>query len=181
MLIEADKSCLLVIDVQEKLYRAVHGHEQLVENCSWLMKLANILEVSTLISEQYPQGLGGTIEELKSLSPSAPVMDKTHFSCMASPTCQQHILDTQKDHIIIVGMEAHVCVLQTVMLLLAEGKQVFVVADAISSRNPNDAQLGIERMRDAGAHIVTKEMVFFEWVHRSDHPKFRQLSKDFLQ
>lgn len=181
MLINRDKSALLVIDVQARLLPGVHDNEQLVHGCRWLMELAQLVKVPVLGSEQYPQGVGPTTEELKGLLPEEDFIGKTFFSCADSPECSARIEALDRDEIVICGMEAHACVMQSALRLKQQGKTVFVVADAISARNPVDTEYAIARMRDEGVKIVTREMVGFEWMMRSDVPEFRDFSMKFLR
>ncbi|MEW9897857.1 hydrolase [Chitinivorax sp. PXF-14] len=180
MLIDVSRSWLLVVDVQEKLVPAVFQHERFVGDCSWLIALAQTLAVPVVFSEQYPQGLGHTLPALRELAPAARVVDKVHFSCTAAACLPPELL-AERDQIVVTGMEAHVCVLQTVLGLLEQGRQVFVVADVITSRNPRDIELAIERMRAAGATVVSREMVLFEWLRQAGSPLFKTISKRFLQ
>ncbi|WP_207061120.1 hydrolase [Motiliproteus sp. SC1-56] len=181
MLINAKRSCLLVVDIQEKLVPAVHGHQTLIENCRWLLEVADIIGVPVLTSEQYPQGLGGTVEPINALIPAAGKMSKTHFSCAADAGCRDKIDASGREQVIIVGMEAHVCVLQTALELNAQGKEVFVVADAVASRSPEDKSLALERMRQCGLQIVSREMVAFEWMEKSGTETFKTISMNYLR
>ena len=181
MLIEANKSALLVIDVQEKLLPGVFDNEMLVNSCEWLMGGAQLMDVPVLGSEQYPQGVGPTIGTLRDMLPAEDFVGKTHFSCADAPEVNARIEALDREQIVICGMEAHVCVMQTALRLQAQGKQVYVVSDAISARNPNDTAAAIERMREEGVKMVTREMVGFEWIGRSDAPQFKDFSKKFLR
>lgn len=181
MLINVDQSCLLLIDVQERLMSGIHESEQLTDNCRWMMKVAQLLNVPVMASEQYPRGLGHTVSALRELVADDQVKEKLSFSCADDSDCLSMINQQSREQVIIIGMEAHVCVLQTAMRLVEEGKQVFVVADAISSRSPQDIELAIERMRAAGVHIVSREMVGFEWLRGSDAEQFKTFSMEFLK
>lgn len=181
MLLDAEQSCLLLIDMQTKLLPAIHEQQQLTANCVWLLKLAQECGVPIIATEQYPTGLGPTIAELKAIIPEENFMSKTVFSCAADKNCLAKINLAEKPQIILLGIEAHVCVLQTALELKALNKEVFIISDAISSRNLLDKKLALKRMRAAGIHIVSKEMVFFEWLRDSKHSKFKELSKQFLQ
>lgn len=181
MLLSAQDSCLLIVDVQEKLVPAIHEPEQLVGGCAWLMQVANVLAVPILVSEQYPIGLGPTVAELRGLVSPEAFVEKVHFSCAAAPDCLRRLDAIARRQVVLAGIEAHVCVLQTALGLAQAGKQVFVVADAISSRNPQDATVGIARMRAVGVHVVTKEMALFEWAERAATTQFRLLSNNFLR
>jgi nicotinamidase-related amidase len=181
MLLKADQSCVLLVDVQEKLIPTIYEYQRLIANCQWLLSIAHELRIIRAASEQYPKGLGGTVAVLKEFVPNSHVMTKTTFSCAADPACLESICALNKDHVVIAGIEAHVCVLQTAIGLTENGKKVFVVADAVSSRNPNDKELALARMRQSGIEIVSKEMVLFEWLGSSTHPRFKELSKKFLR
>jgi len=181
MLIRAKDSCLLLIDVQEKLISSIAHHERLVANCRWLLQIAQRLQIATLGSEQYTKGLGHTVAPLRELIPDADWMEKVHFSCASDPTCVDRIQQLPQKQMVLIGIEAHVCVLQTAMELQSQGKEVFVVADAVSSRHELDLQIALRRMQAANIQIVTKEMVVFEWLHRAATPEFKEISKEFLR
>ncbi|PCI55667.1 MAG: hydrolase [Gammaproteobacteria bacterium] len=181
MLINSDHSCLLVVDIQEKLISGIHQSEKFIENCQWLIKVAQLFDIPVMASEQYPRGVGPTVAPLRELIPEDCIQDKLIFSCADSPECLEMIEQQKRKQIVIVGMESHVCVLQTALRLNELGKEVFVVADAISSRDPLDIELAIARMSKAGIHIVSREMVAFEWLRGSGAPQFKTFSKEFLQ
>lgn len=181
MLITPDKSCLLVIDIQEKLVPAIDEKEKLIKNSKWLIEIANILKVPIMTSEQYPQGIGHTIDELKTILPDDNYMEKIHFSCMAEPACHSKIKGSGFEQIVIIGMESHVCVLQSAIQLKQQGFDVYIVADCVSSRSLEDKAYALERMRGCGIHIVTREMVAFEWMQKSGTESFKQISKDYLR
>ena len=180
MLIKSTDSCLLIIDVQEKLIGAMSEPQLVLDNCAWLIQLAQTLNIPLLVSEQYPRGLGTTVSSLKPLFNEEVVMEKVHFSCTAETACKIRLEKIEKKQVVIAGIESHVCVLQTALGLLDMGKTVFIVADAVSSRRLSDKELALARLRSAGVHIVSKEMVFFEWLHQAATPLFKQLSKQFL-
>lgn len=181
MLIEKDKSCLLVVDIQERLVPVIHEGERVVENTAWLMRLAHELEVPMVVSEQYPGGLGLTVEPLRELAPEDSVVEKLHFSCATAAGCRAALDALDRPQVVIAGIEAHVCVLQSALGLHGAGYRVFVCADAVSSRRPGDAELGIARMRQEGVGIVSREMVAFEWLERAGTDTFRDISKRFLR
>ncbi len=181
MLIQRERSALLLIDVQERLLPAVHEPEQVLEHCDWLLGLALRLEVPVLVSEQYPRGIGSTAAQLRERVAADRVIEKLHFSCAAEPACLERIESLDREQWILAGIESHVCVLQTALGLRALGKQVFVVAEAVASRKPGDKELALERMRQAGAWIVSREMVGFEWLHRAGDELFREISRAYLR
>jgi nicotinamidase-related amidase len=180
MLIDAHRSTLLVVDVQGKLVPAIAGWQDLLDQVIWLIRLARRLQVPVLACEQYPQGLGPTHAAVEAELPPSCVASKLHFSAVAGGC---HALDQTggSAQYVVCGMESHVCVLQTVLELLANGKQVFVVEEAVGSRRDSDKALALARMRDARASIVSREMVAFEWLRRADSALFREVSRDFLR
>jgi len=180
MLIDARNSALLVVDVQGRLVPAVAGWQALLDHVIWLIRVARRLEVPVLACEQYPKGLGPTHPAVAAELPAGCIASKLHFSAVAGGC---HGLDLQggPGQYVVCGMETHVCVLQTVIELLAGGKQVFVVDEAVGSRRDSDKALALARMRDAGAAIVSREMVAFEWLRRADSDIFREVSKAFLR
>jgi nicotinamidase-related amidase len=176
MLIDPNGSCLLIIDIQERLLPSMAHAAEVIANAGILLKSARRLGVPVLASEQYPRGLGRTVPEIAALLPNAAVMEKNHFSCMADDDFRRRYREVAPVQAVVAGIEAHVCVLQTVEQLLAEGDQVFVVADGVSSRTGRNHQLALERMRSGGAAIVSAEMVVFEWLRRAGTPEFKELS-----
>lgn len=178
MLIDPHNATLLVVDIQEKLIGAMSDPQGTRARARWLLAASAELELPTVISEQYPKGLGPTLAELKAVSPGAQIVEKNHFSCVAAHCLPASLLE--REQVIVCGMETHVCVLQTVLGLRALGKQVFVVEDACDSRTPANKTAGLARMRDAGAQLVTGEMVLFELMGSASHPLFRHISKTYL-
>ncbi|WP_417222387.1 hydrolase [Amphritea sp.] len=181
MLIYPNSSCLLVVDIQEKLAPAIHEGDAVIANVRWLAEVAKLANVPVLTTEQYPKGLGPTVAELQDVLPKEGFMEKMHFSCMAEPSCNEKINSIKPNQVVIVGMEAHVCVLQTAIQIKQQAREVFVVADGVSSRNPADKAAALERMRHCGIHIVTKEMVGFEWIQTSGTDQFREFSQNYLR
>lgn len=182
MIIHPDKSCLLVIDIQDKLVPAISNAEQMLANSADLIEIAALLKVPVLCSEQYPKGLGGTIERIRSVLPAdTRMMEKLSFSCAADSSCNQTINSIKPGQIVICGMETHVCVLQSAIQLKQQAREVYVVADAVGSRSEYDKQMALERLRHAGVQIVTKEMVMFEWLQRAGSDEFKTISKNYLR
>jgi nicotinamidase-related amidase len=179
--ISVETSCLVVVDVQERLAPAVAGGERVIENAGWLIKIAREVAVPLLVTEQYPKGLGHTVQALRSLLVDDEVMEKVHFSFMDSDPIRRQLASLGRRQIVVVGTEAHVCVLQSALGLLSEGYEVFVVADAVSSRRPADAEVALQRLRDEGVRVVTREMVAFEWMNRAGTDTFRRISKKYIR
>jgi nicotinamidase-related amidase len=181
MLLQKEKSSLLIIDVQEKLTPLVLAPDHLVTQSLWLMRLASELDVPLLVSEQYTHGLGATVEPLRKFMPGKTDIDKLHFSCYRDPIFMKNWQMLNKKQVVIAGIETHVCVLQTAMDLQDAGVEVFVVIDAVSSRHEIDHRYALKRMKQAGIQLVTSEMVFFEWVEQAGTSVFKALSQAFLR
>ncbi|MFD1007027.1 MULTISPECIES: hydrolase [Oceanisphaera] len=179
MLMEPGKAALMVIDVQEKLLPAMPDSEQLQARIQWLISACHAFDTPILFTEQYPRGLGHTLPALTQLVEQPEIVEKMHFSVVAANCLPKHW--QHYSQVIVCGMETHVCVLQTVLELVKAGKEVFVVADAVGSRTEQNRQLGLDRMRDAGAHIVSREMVVFELLQQAGTEQFKTISKQFLR
>lgn len=180
MLIDRDNSALLVVDVQERLLPHIHDWQRLLDNVIWLVRVAQRLGVPVMASEQYPKGIGATHADLRALLPDSAVVEKLHFSCAAA-RCLTGLPGAGRRQIVMCGIESHVCVLQSALELRAEGKEVFVVADAVSSRDPANRDLALARMSGHGIEIVAREMVAFEWLKRAGTDEFREVSAAFLR
>ena len=180
MLIDAHRSVLLVVDMQEKLLPAIHDHAVVVDHAAWLVRAAQMIDVPVAATEQYPKGLGHIVAPLKALLPAAAVAAKNHFSCVAAK-CLPQLPGADRAQVVLAGVEAHVCVLQTALELLEEGKEVYVVADAVGSRRPRDLEIALTRMRDEGVRVVTREMVVFEWLGEAGTALFKDVSKTLLK
>ena len=170
-------SQLVIVDMQEKLAAVMPAADlkNVTKNCSILAQAASLLNVPTVLTEQYPQGLGPTLPEIKQHLSHTKVIAKTTFSASAEPKFNQQ-LQRENSQIILAGMEAHICVMQTALDLLQANKQVFVVEDAILSRNPVNKVNAIARLRDAGCIITNTESVVFEWLGNASHPAFKSIS-----
>jgi nicotinamidase-related amidase len=180
MLIDAHRSVLLVIDMQEKVLPAIHDHERVVANVGWLIRAAQKLGVPVAATEHYPKGLGHTVKPIRALLPEGAVGTKTHFSSVAAG-CLTRLPGADRPQVVVVGTEAHVCLMQTALELVEEGKEVYVVADCVGSRHEQDRDLALARMRQEGARIVSREMVVFEWLAEAATPLFDEVSKEFLR
>lgn len=172
MLLTATGAVLLLVDFQQRLMPAIHNGPAVVANAVRLAEAARLLAVPTCATEQYPTGLGPTVAELAEFPQL--VLPKTAFNATADPGFAT-LLPPRTDEIVVAGCEAHVCVLQTVLGLLAARHRVLLVADAIGSRDPSNREAAIDRARRHGAEVVTTEMVLFEWLRDSTHPKFREV------
>lgn len=172
--IKFDNSIVLIIDVQEKLVNMLDDKTVSSEAVK-VAKAAGILNIPTIITEQYPKGLGTTIAELKNAVPNAEYIEKTSFSALKEEILQTKLKELNKKQIIIFGIETHICVLQTATDLLNRGYEVFVVENSCGSRSEKNKQLALKRLMHMGAQIVTTEMVIFELLETSKHPKFKEV------
>jgi nicotinamidase-related amidase len=178
MLIERDKTQVLVVDEQERLIPAMHEGGRVVERTAVLLQAARTLGLPVTLTEQYPQGLGPTVPQLLELVSSREhVFAKTRFSAAAHPEVAARLTALRRPQVVIAGVEAHVCVAQTATMLRASGYDVFLVADAISSRRTDSVALAFERLKPQGIWIVNVEQVLFECLGEAGTPAFRELSK----
>jgi nicotinamidase-related amidase len=176
MLIEAARSCLLIVDVQEGLAPRMFDPRRVYTGCSLLMRAATRLDLPLMITEQYPKGLGRTMGELLALAPDAPVMEKLHFSCAHDPAIRARLDEWGRPRAVLAGIESHICVLQTALGLKAAGFDPVVVADACASRLESNYLAAMARLTAAGVTVATVEMVLFEWLHRAGTPEFKDVS-----
>jgi nicotinamidase-related amidase len=172
----ATQSTLLVVDVQEKLLVAMPDAPGLVRDIGFLLDVAALVGVPSVATEQYPKGLGPTHPDLvRRLPADRPA--KVAFSCCGVPGLTDGLKSSGRPSVVVVGMEAHVCVLNTVLDLLEAGSSVFVCADAVQSRYRVDQDTAVRRMDRAGAVLTTVETTAFEWMVGADHPQFKLVSK----
>jgi nicotinamidase-related amidase len=174
---DSDQSQLVVVDMQTKL-RTVMPQciTNVVNNCALLLQSAALLKVPTIFTEQYPKGLGPTVPELSQFITAKKAIEKTAFSCCGEPTFIRQ-LSADHQQVILVGMEAHICVLQTAFDLLSKGKTVFVLEDAVISRNTENKRNGLKRMREAGVIISNTESLLFEWLRVAEGDAFKKISQ----
>jgi len=165
---------LLIVDVQEKLMVKIPGAAALVRDAGFLIDVARLLDMPVQATEQYPKGLGPTVADLARRLPQRP--DKTDFSCCAVPSVVDTFRRAARPKVVLAGIEAHVCVLQTALDLLALDFRVYVAADAVASRYPIDRDFALRRLEQAGAILTMAEACVFEWVGGSGHPQFKALS-----
>jgi nicotinamidase-related amidase len=181
MLLEADRSHLVIVDVQSRLMPAMSGLEPMRERLDLLLTAAREFKVPVTLTEQYPSGLGGTDPAVVAAAgPDAWTIGKMTFNALAEPEIAARLKglatrSQKRDQLVITGMESHVCVLQTAMAAQAAGYRVALVADAVASRREESRTLALSRMAQAGIVIVNAEMVAFEWLQRAGTPVFKQL------
>ncbi len=177
MLVNADHASLLIVDVQTRLLPAMAEPEQVVLRTSVLLKAAATLQIPVTVSEQYAKGLGHTVAELA--IQHATVFEKLSFSGWRDAAMRPHFIklhETGRPLVIVAGIEAHVCVLQSCIDLYNAGFGVFAVADAMSSRTASSADLAFHRLRSAGIQVVNTEMVVFELLEKAGTAEFKTLS-----
>jgi nicotinamidase-related amidase len=174
VLLTAAGSALLLVDLQQRLMPAIHEGDAVVANAVRLAEGAGLLDVPVCATEQNPAGLGATVEALAAYPQL--VLPKTSFGAVAEPGFTT-LLPPGTEEVVVAGCEAHVCVLQTVLGLLAARHRVLLVADAVGSRSPVNRDAALDRARRHGAEVVTTEMVLFEWLRDSNHPRFREVQK----
>jgi nicotinamidase-related amidase len=178
-LMSAADTTLLVVDVQEKLIRLVPGQQRIIWNIRRLIEGARILGVPVLATEQYPKGLGPTTPELAPLLGSVMpdgVPAKIGFSCLSCDEVAQRLTSEDLPKVLLAGIEAHVCIQQTALDLLAAGKRVYVAVDAVGSRMAIDEKIALKRMQSCGATLTTTEAALFEWCQAAGTPEFKQIS-----
>ncbi len=177
--LNAAECALVVIDIQEKLLPPIFNKEALVRNAALLIQAAKILNIPVLATTQYVKGLGGTVPEIASLLDGVAFIDKTEFSCFGKDTFCSAVkeLPGHRNTMLLCGMEAHICVMQTALAALEQGYLVHVASDAIGSRHEWNWQVGMERMQNAGCVISSTEMMIYELMRRSGTPEFKELLK----
>ncbi len=178
LIASAGLSQLIIIDTQARLITAMpeEAMHATIKNVGILAQAATLLALPVVITEQYPKGLGHTVPELLQILSSTKPVEKITFSCMAEPKFTRQ-LTRDRSQVVLAGMEAHICVLQTALDLLRTGKQVFVAEDCIISRSPANKANALARMRDAGCIISNTESIVFEWLGLAEGDTFKAISK----
>ena len=173
-----EQAVLVVIDVQAKLIPAMPPkiYERMRATTAMLVEAAGLLGIPVVTTEQYPQGIGHTVPELAAAC-AGGVIEKTSFGCCGEPAFPTALAKLGRRQVIVTGMEAHVCVYQTVLGLLGAGYPVHLVRDAICSRHKEDFRAGVRNAALAGALVVTAEMALFQLLRDSRHEQFRAISK----
>jgi nicotinamidase-related amidase len=168
-------SQLLVIDVQARLLPHIAGCDALLEQIERIARAARVLELPRTLSEQYPQGLGGTDPRILAAADGAPLLQKMTFGVCADPTCRARLAELRRPQVLLAGIEAHVCVQQTALELVELGWTPVLLADAVGSRRPFDREIALERMRAAGVLITTVEAAIYELMQRAGTELFKRM------
>jgi len=172
-----DNTILVIIDVQGKLATLMYQKEELYDNLIKITRGARTLDLPIIWNEQIPDKLGPTIPEIADILQDMKPLAKTTFSCCGNSNFQTMLENSGRKQVLLVGIETHVCVYQTAMDLLQTGYEVYLVADAVSSRTLENKQIGIRAMKDAGAKITSVEMALFEMLKAAHGDKFKQVIK----
>jgi nicotinamidase-related amidase len=176
MRIERQHATAIVVDIQERLFPHIHEHEALAQRCAMFIKGLRTLKIPIVVTQQYTKGLGPTIPAIADALGEFEPMEKRAFSATTINDVEAIVLGTRGHQIILLGIETHVCIQQTALDILAQGRGVVVIEDCVSSRNANDKRIAIERMRSAGAVITTAESMLFEILETSESEAFKQIS-----
>ncbi len=176
-ILERDQAVLVVVDVQERLVPAMDQdrYAEVLRNITFVLKSARLLGVPVVGTEQYPRGIGHMVPDLADACRDK-VIEKLTFGCCGEPSFIEHMNSLGRRQAIVVGMEAHVCVYQTVLGLLREGFDVHLVRDGIMSRGEIDYLNALESARSAGAVVTTSETAVFQLVKVSSDPQFKEIS-----
>ncbi|OFT02175.1 isochorismatase [Neisseria sp. HMSC31F04] len=176
MTLRTDNTACLIVDIQERLTPALHEAERFTAACTLLIQGLHALGIPMMATEQYPQGLGTTLPEIKSLLPDTPFVEKTRFSAVL-PETEDFIRRHNAQNIVLIGAETHICMLQTALDLRAQGLNVYIPAECAASRNPANKTNGLEQMRAAGVTVGNGESLLFALLRDAKHPAFKTISK----
>lgn len=174
-----EKSMLVVIDIQERLAPAMSHLDTMLKKTGLLLEGGKLLGVDTVVTEQYPKGLGATVEAVKTHleMDTALILEKTAFSCFGSTEFCAQLTSLNPKTLVLCGIETHVCVLQTARDAIARGYEVVLAVDAVSSRNDTDRETALDYLRGLGVHLRTVESILFDWLKDAKHPQFKPVSK----
>ncbi|MCO8123771.1 isochorismatase family protein [Stieleria sp. TO1_6] len=171
----ATRSAILVVDLQQRLVPAIRSADHVVEMTEMLLQAADLLDIPSAATVQYPQGLGPLVTPLDQRFPHAE--EKLDFSAAVCRRELDRWVADGRTQILVCGIETHICVLQTVMDLVEEGLQPIVVAEAVAARGGQEHELAIEQMRSMGVVISSVESVLFQWLRTAQHPQFKAISR----
>lgn len=175
-LLDPRRAVLVVVDLQQKLLPAIHERERVLHNTLLLLRLAHVLDLPVILTTQNRKGLGDIVPEVTLAVPSIAPLDKTAFGCFGSAEFEARVAQLAvRDQLVVAGVEAHICVAQTVLGGLAKGFTVHVAADAVGSRTAENRAIGLRRMETAGAVVTSAEMAIYELLGRSDAAAFKAM------
>ena len=177
-MINTENTVLLVVDIQERLLPALHENQAFLAACRQFITGANLLGVPHIITEQYPKGLGATVPDIALLTPDAPKFSKTQFSAYtAEVAAALQSRQPEKQNIILIGCETHICVLQTVLDLRQQGYNVFIPQECATSRTAANKANGLQQIQAAGGIVSNIESMLFMLLKDAQHPQFKAISK----
>ena len=176
-MISSDSAVTVIVDVQEKLIPHIWEKEKIIRNIQTLIKGMEILNVPILLTEQYPEGLGKSIPQIRNLLSDVSPINKMSFDCSANKNFMDRVNGLKRKQILLCGIEAHVCIYQTAIGLKDAGYEVQVVADSVSSRTQENKEIALQRMRDSGIGITSVETVLFELLKTAEGKEFKEILK----
>jgi hypothetical protein len=177
MRIVPEKTTAIIIDLQDRLLPHMHEHEAVLSRCTLLMSGLTLLGIPMTLTEQYPAGLGKSVDELRVFPVAGHPVEKVTFSCCDEPSVIAQLKKYGRGTVLLAGIEAHVCVLQTALDLKASGFDPVIVADAVASRRESDKVIALQRLDREGCRITTVESILFELMRTSRHAVFKEISK----
>jgi len=172
-----DRAALLVVDIQQAFVQPIAEMPRVIDRTRIMIEAAKLLQLPILVTEQYPRGLGRTVETLQNVLEPCHYYEKVDFSCFQDGPTREALQATGCDQILLVGIEAHVCIAQTALDLLAVGYQPFIAVDALASQRQTDMDVALQRMASHGVILTTTEAAIMEMTVSSKHPQFRAISK----
>jgi len=176
MMLDPQRTTVVVIDLQEKLLPAIAEKERVLRQSLLLLRLAEVLELPVVLTTQYEKGLGATVPEVRAAAPRVTPLDKTSFGCFGSEPFLDRLAEQRgRDQLLVAGIEAHICVAQTVLGALARQYAVHVATDAVGSRAEENRQVGLARMQREGAVLTSAERAIYELLGRSDTKAFKAM------
>ena len=182
MLISKTDSSLLIIDVQGRLTPMMCDARRVIDGCSRLLKGAGVLGIPTVITEQYPKGLGHSMFDIRDAAPQTAVyFEKTSFSAVREEGFTERLKNSGRKQIVIAGVEEHICVFQTAVDLKKAGFDVFVVTDASGCRFQENEKIAASRLKQEGVYLVSVEMVLFEWLEKAGSPEFKEIQNKLIK
>jgi isochorismate hydrolase len=176
-LLAADKCVLLVVDIQEAFVGHISDLDRVIERSKIMIQAAKLLAVPMVVTEQYPKGLGRTLEPIREVLGDCHYYDKVTFSCCQDDTIKEALENIGRCQALIVGIETQVCIMQTAYDILAMNLKPYIAVDAVGSRHESDRQVALQRLHDDGAVLTTTETAIFEMTGSSKHPAFKEISK----
>jgi len=172
----ADRTVLVVVDIQNKFREVIHGMEQLIATTERAIQFAQYLNIPVVVTEHYPRGLGATVPEIRHHFSQFSPLEKINFSCAGNALFNQTLSGHGRDQIVLCGIEAHICIYQTAFDLLRQGKQVAVLVDAVSSCSAANREIGLRRMSELGVQSMGFQMAAFEILGKAGTPAFKDLA-----